>query len=67
MAATHDRVFVNWTEQWELERYIENYVRSRRLSPAAREFVRDRIATYPGSPPITKSDLDFYLDANVGR
>ena len=67
MQVDKDRVFVSWTQEWELERYIENYLRSRRLSIAAQQFVRDMIATYPGNPPFTKSDLDFYLDANVGR
>lgn len=67
MGATTDRIFVSWTEQWALDEYIDNYVRSRRLPPGAHEMVRELIAGYPAKPPFTKSDLDFFLDANPRR
>jgi hypothetical protein len=62
-------IFVTWTQRWEMEQYIEHYLRIRGL--AGRQDVRARIhsalAAYPGNAPYTKSDLDFYLDANLGR
>jgi hypothetical protein len=62
-------VFVTWTQQWDMDRYVEHYVRSRRLTAHehAREAVREALASYPGRTPYTKSALDFYLDANLGR
>ncbi len=69
MSAVIAPIFVTWTQRWETEQYIEHYLRIRGL--AGQHDVRARIqavlACYPGKPPYTKSDLDFYLDANVFR
>jgi hypothetical protein len=64
-----DRIFVTWTQQWEVDEYIEYYLRKRRLASvdSARAAVWACIARYPGGTPHTKSDLDFYLDANLGH
>jgi hypothetical protein len=64
-----ERVFVTWTQEWDLETYVAHYVRTRRLAQPleALERVRRCIAAYPGRAPYTKSDLDFFLDANLAR
>ena len=64
-----ERVFVSWTEQWDVHTYIAHYVRARRLPATPREHERIAacLASYPGRTPLTKSDLDFYLDANLQR
>jgi len=67
MNAVRTPVFVTWTQQWDIEQYIDHYVRSRRLSVDAQRHVRRALDSYPGSSPYTKSALDFYLDANLGR
>ena len=69
MSAIPDSVFVSWTQNWTIDEYIDHYVRSRRLPPEAtvRESIRARLRRFTGRRPYLKSDLDFYLDANVGR
>ena len=61
-----DRIYVSWTEQWDVSRYVEDYLRTRRLPPdkEARARIRECIDHYPGEPPFTKSSLDYFLDAN---
>ena len=59
--------WANMTQQWDMEQYIEHYVRSRRLSVDEHRTVRAALDCYPGNTPYTKSALDFYLDANLGR
>jgi hypothetical protein len=62
-------IFVSWTEQWDLDTYAAHYLKARRLAPSAemKARVADCIALCPRRPPYTKSDLDFYLDANFRR
>ena len=62
-------IFVTWTQQWDMEQYIEHYLRARRLggNEHAREMVHETLESYPGNTPYTKAALDFYLDANLGR
>jgi hypothetical protein len=64
-----DRVYVSWTEQWDLQRYVEHYARSRSHAPGheVRLAILRYIEHYPGDPPFTKSSLDYFLDANFGR
>jgi hypothetical protein len=64
-----DRIFVTWTQQWSIDDYVANYMRSRRLGGGenAREAVHACLAKYPGRTPLCKSDLDFFLDANLAR
>ena len=61
-----DRVYVSWTESWDVNRYVEDYLRTRRRPPdqAARARILMYIEQYPGDPPFTKSSLDYFLDAN---
>jgi hypothetical protein len=67
--ASIEQIFVTWTQRWDVDNYIEHYVRTRRLaaSDATRDSIRAVLASYPGTTPHTKSALDFFLDANMGR
>ena len=69
MSAVISPIFVSWTQRWEMDQYVEHYLRIRGLAGRqdARARVQSALAVYPGNAPYTKSDLDFYLDSNVGR
>jgi hypothetical protein len=62
-----EKIYVSWTEQWPVAQYIDHYLKSRRyaVNDLSRAAIRMLVAQYPGRPPLKKSDLDFYLDANV--
>ncbi|MGZ5081707.1 MAG: hypothetical protein ACXWBT_19350 [Usitatibacter sp.] len=61
------RIHVSWTQQWDIAQYVEHYLQTRnyQLTEEACAAIREFIATYPGKPPCTKADMDFYLDANA--
>jgi hypothetical protein len=62
-----DGVYVSWTEWWDLPRYVDHYLRERKLAVNAelRGAVSRRIAKFPGEGTPKKCDLDHYLDANA--
>ena len=62
-----EKIYVSWTEQWGVTRYIDHYLTSRKyaVDDQSRAALRMLIAQYPSKAPLKKSDLDFYLDANV--
>jgi hypothetical protein len=64
-----DKVYVSWTEAWDVSRYVEHYLRVRGFvsSPERRTRLLKRIEQYPGEAPFTRSSLDYYLDANGGK
>ncbi|MFZ3322422.1 MAG: hypothetical protein WA190_08630 [Usitatibacter sp.] len=64
-----ERIFVTWTQQWSIDDYVENYLRTRRLGNGehARAAVLACLGRYNGGTPLCKSDLDFFLDANLAR
>ncbi|HTS86825.1 MAG TPA: hypothetical protein VMG61_17080 [Usitatibacter sp.] len=68
-AIAAERIFVTWTQQWSIDDYVENYLRTRRLGrgESARAAVFACLARYTGRAPLCKSDLDFFLDANLAR
>ncbi|HEX7403672.1 MAG TPA: hypothetical protein VF287_06635 [Usitatibacter sp.] len=60
---------MSWTESWDVGRYVANYLRER-AAPSDRNLhaaVVRLIFRYPGDPPYTKANMDYYLDANFGR
>ena len=59
-----DRVYVSWTEHWDVSRYVEEYLRTRRRPPDAHAQILKQIEQYTGESPFTKSSLDYFLDAN---
>ncbi len=62
-----DKIYVSWTEQWRTTQYVDHYLTSRKyvVNDKSRAAIRMLIAQYPSKGPLKKSDLDFYLDANV--
>jgi hypothetical protein len=64
-----DRVFVTWTQQWSIDDYVENYLRTRGLCKGehGRVAVLECLRRYTGGAPVCKSDLDYFLDANLAR
>ena len=65
--ARRDRVFVSYDEEWDLERYIDHYLHTRKfeITADARKRVRALIESIPVSGVLRKSDLDYWLDAKV--
>ena len=64
-----DRIYVSWSETWSLAKYIEDWLKSRRLrtDDAARAHVHHAIARYPWKGPMRKIDVDHYLDGSVSK
>ena len=64
-----ERIYVSWTESWDVARYAANYLRERGAKPdrGLHAAVIRLIFRYPGEPPYTKANMDYYLDANFGR
>ena len=64
-----DRIYVSWSETWSLSRYIEEWLKSRRLrtDDAARAHVYHAIARYSWKGPLRKIDVDPYLDASINK
>ena len=64
--APSDRIYVSWTEQWDVARYVEHYIGERklRMSDEVRATLRQRIAKYPWPGPRKKADMDRYLDTH---
>lgn len=65
MASRIERVHVSWTQQLDVDEYIDDYLSRRRLHGNARVAVAKCIARYIGRAPFTRADLDFFLDANL--
>ncbi len=66
---TLNRVFVSWEEEWTLPEYVKRYLKSRRIAATipVQERIGAMLASYKGGWPLTKADLDYFLDANLGR
>ena len=64
-----DRIYVTWSETWSLARYIEDYLKSRRLrtDDAARAHIHHCITRYSWTGPLRKPDVDHYLDTSVSK
>ena len=64
-----DRIYVTWTEQWDLPRYAADFVltRSKRIGATTAADVLLRIAMYPGHAPFRKADMDFYLERHFAK
>jgi hypothetical protein len=62
-----DRIYVSWTEYWDLVRYVDHYITSRNypVTDQMRAKIRECMAKYPGGHPLKKADMDFYLDSNA--
>jgi hypothetical protein len=62
-----DRIYVSWSEQWDLSRYADNYLQERKLviDDQARKEVLRHIAQCPANGALRKADVDYYLDVNA--
>jgi hypothetical protein len=62
-----ESIYVSWTEQWDVPRYVDHYLRERKLAVNAelRGAVSRRIAKFPSLGVRKKCDLDYYLDSNA--
>lgn len=66
---SRDQIYISWSETVPIARYIEEWLKSRRLrtDDAARAHVHHAITRYPWTGPLRKSDVDFYLDSSVNK
>ena len=64
-----DRIYVTWTEHWDLARYAADYRQSRlkQLEATTAAEILTRIGLYPGAAPFRKADMDFYLDRHFAK
>ncbi|HEX7403746.1 MAG TPA: hypothetical protein VF287_07010 [Usitatibacter sp.] len=62
-----DRIYVSWSERWDIPRYVDNYLRERklRLDDGVRAKICDHIGRYPYKGVLKKADLDDYLDTQT--
>ena len=68
VGAAVERIYVSWTEQWEMARYVDHYLTARNyvVNDESRAAIRMLIAHFKPRP-LKKGDLDFFLDANVHK
>jgi hypothetical protein len=64
---SRDRIYVSWTEQWDVARYVDDYLASRKLrrDDAARARVWRSIEGFQTPGALRKADIDYFLDVNV--
>ena len=62
-----DRIFVSLTEGWEVDYYVDHYLKSRGYSQtdASRAVIHQQMELYPGRAPILRTDMDTWLDNRV--
>ena len=67
--ATRDRIYVSWSEQWDIDRYVGDYLAQRglRTDQDARNLVLKVIGECPVEGSLRKADIDYYLDCHVKR
>jgi hypothetical protein len=66
--AAVERVYISWTNHWEMDQYVDHYLTSRHyaVTAEARAAIR-KLISHIKTRPLKKADLDFFLDANVGK
>lgn len=59
-----DRIHVSMTEHYEVEYFIDQYLKTRNyaVSNANRDKVAKALETYPGKAPFKRDELNQYLD-----
>ena len=67
--ATRDRIYVSWNEQWDIKRYVADYLAQRglRADQVAQERVLKVIGECPVEGSLRKADIDYYLDCRVKK
>ncbi len=63
-----DRVFVSLTESWEVEYFIDHYLKTRGkdVSDSNRDLIADKLEGVPGRAPHKRDDLNAWLDEQYG-
>lgn len=63
-----DRVFVSLTESWEVEYFIDQYLKTRgkALTDENRSKVAHKLEGAPGRAPHQRADLNSWLDKEWG-
>ena len=66
-AISTDRIYVSWSERWDIPRYVDTYLRERnlRLDDGVRAKICDHIGRYPYKGVLKKAELDEYLDTQT--
>jgi len=59
-----DRIFVSMTETYEVEYFIDAYLKTREfiVSDKNRNIIADALEKYSGRAPFKRDDLNAYLD-----
>jgi hypothetical protein len=60
-------VYVSFSEKVPVESYVRHYLSDRQLGavPSALAEAREWILKMPGTGPLYKADVDYFLDKNV--
>lgn len=59
-----DRIYVSMSEEYEVEYFIDTYLKSRnfKVSNENRDIITNALEKYNGKAPIKRDDLNTYLD-----
>lgn len=59
-----DRIYVSMSEDYEVEYFIDTYLKSRnfKISNDNRDIITQALENYNGKAPIKRDDLNTYLD-----
>lgn len=63
-----DRIYVSLTESWEVEYYIDHYLKTRScaLTDENRSKVAHKLESSPGRAPHKREELNAWLDKEWG-
>lgn len=64
-----DRINVSMTEDYEVEYFIDQYLKTRRytVNNANRDVVANELEKYPGNAPFKRDDLNDFLDKCITK
>ncbi|MBF4207498.1 hypothetical protein EI533_07135 [Pseudomonas donghuensis] len=63
-----DRIYVSTTEHWEVEYFIDQYLktRKRQMTDQNRSLVAHKLEDLPGKAPHKRDDVNAWLDKQWG-
>ncbi|MBD8597805.1 MULTISPECIES: hypothetical protein [Pseudomonas] len=63
-----DRIFVSLTESWEVEYFIDHYLKTRGkdISDSNRDLLAAKLEDAPGHAPHKRDELNTWLDGQYG-
>ncbi len=64
-----DKVFVSQTESWEVNHFVDHYLKTNNytVNENNRRAVRDAIKEFPGRAPVKRADLSTFLDSKFAH